>query len=300
LAERQHGVVGRCQILDAGVGRRVVERRLEAGRLHVVQRGVYAVGHRVLTREGQWMAAVLAAGPRAALSHRSAAALWMVRSSTELEVTVPTGRARPGIMIHRALVPADELTTQRGIPVTTVPRTLFDLAGNLPRHQVERAINEAEVRRLADPLSLADLLDRYPRRLGAPAIRSILHDGVTVTRSELEARFLSFLRKCGLPRPETNTRLHVAGRWIECDCLWRERGLIVELDGWAAHGTAAAFERDRARDRILQAHGWRLARVTWRQLRDDGRAVAYDLSALLSSSRDTAPSRSTSQASSCS
>lgn len=300
MAEPQHGVVARRQILDAGVGRRIVERRLEAGRLHVVQRGVYAVGHRVLTREGQWMAAVLAAGPQAALSHRSAAALWMLCSSTKLEVTVPSGRTRPGIMIHRAIVPADELTTERGIPVTTVPRTLLDLAGLVPRHQVERAINEADVRRLHDPLSLADLLDRYPRRRGAATIRSILRDGVTVTRSELEARFLSCLRRSGLPLPEVNAPLHVAGRWIECDCLWRDRGLIVELDGWAAHGTAAAFERDRARDRILQAHGWRLARITWRQLRDDGHAVAYDLSALLSSSRDTAPSRSTSHALSCS
>jgi hypothetical protein len=213
-----------------------------------------------------------------------------------LEVTVPSGRVRPRIAIHRLTVPADELTTVRRIPTTTIPRTLFDLAAVLPRHQVERAINEADVRRLSDQLSLVDLLARYPHRRGASVIRSILSEGVTVTRSELEVRFLSFLESAALPMPEVNAHLFAGGRWFECDCVWRDRGLIVELDGWAAHGTAAAFERDRARDRIFQAHGWRLARITWRQLRDDRDAVAYDLRVLLSRSPGIAPSRSTSQA----
>lgn len=194
------------------------------------------------------------------------------------------------------MVPPDELTTVRRIPVTTIPRTLFDLAAVLPRHQFERAINEADVRRLSDRLSLVDMLARYPNRRGAAVIRAILDEGVTITRSELEARFLSFLESTRLTMPEVNAHLFAGSRWFECDCVWRDQGLIVELDGWAAHGTAAAFERDRARDRILQAHGWRLARITWRQLRDDRDAVAYDLSALLSSSRGRAPSRSTSQA----
>ncbi len=116
-----------------------------------------------------------------------------------------------------------------------------------------------------------------------------------MTRSELEVRFLTFLRKTGLPRPEVNASLFVAGRWIECDCAWRDRRVIVELDGRASHDTAAAFERDRARDRTLQARGWRMVRITWRQLHDAPESVAYDLKALLSSTEDAAPWRNTSQ-----
>jgi very-short-patch-repair endonuclease len=127
-------------------------------------------------------------------------------------------------------------------------------------------------------------------------IRSILETlKVTMTRSELEVRFLSFVKKHGLRRPEVNASLFVAGRWIECDCLWRDQGVVVELDGRASHDTAAAFERDRARDRMLQARGWRLVRITWRQLHEEPESVAYDLKALLSSTEETAPSRSTSQ-----
>jgi hypothetical protein len=179
----------------------------------------------------------------------------------------------------------DEVTVERGIRVTTVPRTLLDLAAVLPQHQVERAINEAEVRRLTDPLSLGDLVGRYPRRWGVPVIRSILaasRVGTTVTRSELESRFLALLNDSGLPRPETNVHLLVAGRWIECDCLWRERRLVVELDGRAAHHTAAAFERDRERDRLLSAQGWRTIRITWRQLHEGVGSLVPDLRKILS------------------
>jgi very-short-patch-repair endonuclease len=201
-----------------------------------------------------------------------------------------------GIRIHQLSLPPDEVTSVRGIPVTTVPRTLFDLAAVLSRGQVERAINEAEVSGLSDPLSLGDLVDRYPGRNGVRMIRSILETlKVTMTRSELEVRFLSFVKKHGLQRPEVNASLFVAGRWIECDCVWRDRRVIVELDGRASHDTAAAFERDRARDRMLHARGWRVLRITWRQLHDAPESVAYDLRALLSSSEETAPSRRTSQ-----
>ena len=183
----------------------------------------------------------------------------------------------------------------RGIPVTTVPRTLFDLASVLPKNQVERAINEAEIQGLTDPLSLADLVNRHPGRKGITMIKAILEDGAPLTRSELETRFLSFLKRAGLPQPEVNVPMLVAGRWIECDCLWRDRGVIVELDGLAVHRTAAAFERDRARDRMLHARGWRIVRITWRQLHGEPEAVAYDLRTLLSADSGTAPSRSTAQ-----
>jgi very-short-patch-repair endonuclease len=281
VAERQHGVVSRRQLLDRGLGRLAIDRRIGQGRLRVVHQGVYAVGHPHLTTDGRWMAAALACGPDAVLSHRAAAALWLLRRSSRIDVIAPTARRRPALTLHRNLVAEDEVTEVRGIPVTTVPRTLLDLAAVLPAHQVERAINEAEIQRLTDPLSLPALLARYPGRRGVRTLRAILGEGTRRTRSELEARFLAFLRRAGLPLPEANAHLLVGGALIECDCVWRDRRLVVELDGHATHGTAAAFERDRARDRSLHVHGWRTVRVTWRQLSDEPEALAVDLRALL-------------------
>jgi Protein of unknown function (DUF559) len=281
FAERQHGVVARRQLEKAGLSRYVVDRRIKGRLLRVVHRGVYAVGHLSMTAEGHWMAAVLAAGPEAALSHRAAGALWLLRANSYLEVTAPIRRRRPGIRIHRSMLPEDEITTHRGIPVTTVPRTLLDLAAVLRPSQVARALNEAEIQRPADPLSLLDLLERYPRRPGTPVLRTLLGNGVQLTRSELEARFLDFVQRSGLPQPATNAWLQIHGTWIECDCLWRAERLIVELDGHAVHGTRAAFEADRARDRALQAEGWRVVRITWHQLQYNAQPLARDLRAVL-------------------
>jgi very-short-patch-repair endonuclease len=233
------------------------------------------------------MAAVLAAGPGAVLSHRAAAALWGVWrwGHGVVEVAAPCQRvAGEGVHVRRSTLPTDEMTFLDGIPVTTVPRTLFDLATVLPRRQLERAIDEAEVRRLTDPLSLDDLVTRYPRRSGVRAIKAILaadRIGATITREELESRFVTFLEEHRLLRPQFNAHLFVADRWIEVDCLWRVERLALELDSRSVHGTRAAFERDRARDRQLQAAGWRTVRVTWRQLHDDPAAVASDLRTLL-------------------
>ncbi len=164
-----------------------------------------------------------------------------------------------------------------GIPTTSVPRTLLDLAGVLPRHQLERAFNEAEMRRLTDQLSVPELIIRYPGRKGVANIRAILDTGPRFTRSDLEARFLEFVRAAGLPEPRPNA--NVLG--FECDCVWPARRLIVELDGGAPHSTRAAFERDRVRDRTLQAAGWRTVRVTWHQLDHDPEALALDLDRML-------------------
>jgi very-short-patch-repair endonuclease len=287
LAQRQHGVVARRQLLEAGLSRRAIDHRMRGRRLQAVHRGVYAVGHSVLSTEGRWMAAVLAGGMRAALSHRSAGALWGLRTagSPLIDVTVPRGpRPRRGIRFHESSVPPDELTALRGIPVTSVPRTLLDLAAILPRQAVERAIEEAEVLRLTDSLSLADMVDRYPRRRGMVAVRAILAvrgAGTGITRSELEARFLSLLDQGGLPRPAVNRSLRLRNGWIEADCVWARQRLIVELDGHAFHSTRAAFDRDRSRDRVLQAEGWRVIRVTWRQLHDETAALVADLRGLL-------------------
>jgi very-short-patch-repair endonuclease len=194
---------------------------------------------------------------------------------------VPTARRSPeGIRVHEAHLPADETTTHQGIPITTVPRTLFDLATVLSPRQLERAIDEAEVLRLWDELSLDRLLDRYPRHRGNRAIRAALHQrrrGATVTRSELEETFLRLIDAAGLPRPDVNALVE----GFEVDAVWRDAGLVVELDGRYTQGTAAAFETDRQRDRTLQVAGRRPVRVTYRQLRDTPREVAADLRRLL-------------------
>jgi hypothetical protein len=229
------------------------------------------------------MAAVLALGPGAVLSHRPAGAHWeLVRTSGVCEVTVPrTGlRSRPGVRVHEAHLPPDEVTTHHGIPVTTVPRTLFDLAAVLPERQLERALNEAEVLRRWDELSLDRLLRRYPRRRGSRAIRAVLHKrgmGATVTRSELEEQFLALIDGAGLPRPEIN----VPVEGFEVDAVWRDARVVVELDGRSTHGTVEAFERDRERDRLLQTAGWRPVRITARQMATGTLTLVADLRRLL-------------------
>jgi hypothetical protein len=282
LAERQYGRVARWQLVRRGVTRNEIGGRM--GRLlHPVHRGVYAVGHRAPSREARWMAAVLAGGLGAALSSRAAGALLGIRNAPDgrIDVTVPRQRRpRAGITFHHVVLPSDEITVVHGIPATTVTRTLFDLAALLRPRQLERALNEAEVLRLLDDLSLHELLRRYPRHRGSRAVRAMLDlrdRGRTVTRSELEVGFLEFLDDIGLPQPQTNVRLE----GIEVDCAWNEQRLVVELDGRSFHETQAAFDRDRERDRTLQASGWRVARVTARQLQLGRRRLATDLRRLL-------------------
>jgi predicted transcriptional regulator of viral defense system len=291
IAARQHGVIARIQLLRLGLGRGAIELRVRRGRLHVIHRGVYAVRYARLTIHGRWMAAVLASGEETRLTFRSAGMLWGIRRTERglIEVTSPhRGRGRPGIQRHRAVLLPDEVTIHHGIPTTTVPTTLLDLASVLTPHQLARAVNEAEVQRLTDPLSLNALLERYPRRPGVPALRALLGQHIAVTKSELEKRFREFLIQNGLPLPETNAHVEVEGVWYEVDCLWRAERVVVELDGRAIHDTKQAFETDRARDRILQAAGYRVIRITWRQLHESPAAVAADLRALLRLGRTTA------------
>jgi very-short-patch-repair endonuclease len=282
LAERQYGVIAREQLLALGAGPGAIEYRVRLGRLHPLHRGVYAVGQRRLPREARWLAAVLACGPGSALSHRAGGAHWqLIADRGWCDVTVPRKRrARPGITVHQASLGADEVTIHAGIRITTVPRTLFDLAAVSPRRQVERAVNEAEVRRLWDELSLEHLLDRYPRRKGSRVIRAVLADrrqGATVTKSELEEMFLDLIDGAGLPRPEVNAIVE----GLEVDAVWRQARLVVELDGRDFHDTAAAFERDRERDRRLLVAGWRTIRITYRQIVETPRRVVGDLRRLL-------------------
>ncbi|HEX4669633.1 MAG TPA: DUF559 domain-containing protein [Solirubrobacterales bacterium] len=232
------------------------------------------------------MAAVLACGPEAVLSRRSAGQLWKIvpRASHRPEVTRPFAcHGHDSISVHRGRIPADEIVAVSDIPVTSVARTQFDLAGMLKKRQLERVLHEVEVRELRDRLSLWDLLERYPRRRGAANLRALLTSKmpVGVTKNDFEERFVAFLDAHGLPRPRLNGTLPIRGRLLEPDCMWAERRLLVELDGGAVHRTDRAFENDRQRDRILLAEGWRSTRVTWRQLRDEPEAIADDLRELL-------------------
>lgn len=294
LAEGQHGVVARRQLLASGVGEEAIEVRLRAGRLHRLHRGVYSVGYRVVSREARWMAAVLFAGPGAVLSHYSAAALWGMRapSSRAIEVTTPKkSRSRGTIQRHFALLPPDEVTEHRGIPVTTVPRTLFDLAAVSSIDAVEHALRESEYLRLHDRLSLPDLLARYPRRCGSVTVRECLRRRRSLpagrARSWLELEFLPFLRREGLPRPRLNVWLQVREKSIQVDCLWPGK-VVIELDGFAGHGTRVAFREDRARDRRLRVAGYGVTRIAPEQLEDEPEALAADLRALFEEGRERA------------
>jgi very-short-patch-repair endonuclease len=193
-------------------------------------------------------------------------------------------RSRPGLRVHRSTIRSDEVTLVDGIPVSTVPRTLFDLAAIASRRQVEKAFNEVEVHGLTDPLSVPALLERYPGRRGSVTLKAILAEAAQtrgVTRRELEERFVAILASTDLPAPQRNVHLAVGDRFFEVDCLWRKQRLVVELDGRATHGTGRAFEGDREKDRLLLVQGWHMVRVTWRQLRDDAPAVVADLRRLL-------------------
>jgi predicted transcriptional regulator of viral defense system len=284
LAGRQHGVVSRAQLAELGIRAGAIKHRTSVGRLHPLHRGVYAVGHRALRREAWWMAAVLAAGPGAALSYRSAAELWGIRngSRTRVEVSVPRHRrSTTRLEVHVVDMQPDEVTLYRGIQVTTPARTLLDLAAVITEQHLNAAFQEAEVRRLTSPTSLDALVARYAGRQGTRAIQQVLtqhHDrGRTIPTSLLERRFLALLDAHGLPRPEIN---HISPNG-ELDATWHEQRLVVECDSFATHGTREAFERDRAKDRALQVAGWRVTRVTWRQLIDDGDVVARQIAALL-------------------
>jgi very-short-patch-repair endonuclease len=281
-AERQYGLITRAQLIALGIGPGAIEHRVRLGRLHRLHRGVYAVGQRRLPREARWLAAVLTYGPDGVLSHRAGGAHWqLIRDAGWCEVATPVRRRpRRGVLVHEARLRADEVTVHKGIPVTTVPRTLFDLAALLSPRQLERAINEAEVRHLWDELSLEHLLHRYPRRAGNRTVRAALHarrGGTTITRSELEEAFIELVDKAGLPRPEINALVE----GYEVDAVWRAARLVVELDGRDTHGTAAAFETDRERDRHLVAAGWRPIRVTSRQMSDTRDRLIADLRGLI-------------------
>jgi very-short-patch-repair endonuclease len=263
LATHQHGVVTRSQLLALGLSDTAITLSARSGRLHRVHRGVYAVGHPILRVEGRWMAAVLAAGQGAVLSHGTAASAWELRAlgAGVIHVTVPgdAGRMRRrGLHIHRSrTLTADDTTTHRGIPITTPARTIVDLAATLKGRPLEQALDLADQRGLID---FAELKARpIPRSLQAILSR---YAAPTLTRSELEACFLALCDDHALPRPRTNTCIE----GIEVDFVWRRQRLIVEVDGYRYHRSPSSFEDDRERDVTLSLAGWHVLRFTWTQV----------------------------------
>jgi very-short-patch-repair endonuclease len=278
LARRQHGVVTRGQLTALGMAKTSVGEWAQRGRLHRVHRGVYAVGHLGLTRNGRFMAAVLACGEEAALSHLSAAVLWRILDDRgqPIHVTAPQRRRVPGVVAHRAQLDGERVRRE-GIVVTTPARTLVDLADVVSRRTLERAFDEAEYLRLDHGGTAAKA--RHGRR-GAGMLTSVLavHEpGTTRTRSELEEAFLRLVDDHGLPRPEVNVQIEGS----ECDFVWREQRLIVETDGARAHGTGRAKRRDPLRDARLMAAGWRVWRVSYEQVVRQPGEVAAELHNLL-------------------
>lgn len=285
-AAAQHGVVARWQLLRRGVSAKEVRGLVARGHLQPLHHGVYAVGHRILTQRGWWMAAVLAGGQGSVLSHRSAAqahgVLW--RGEIAIEVIRPRfHRRREDIRSHQAVLRPDEVTVVDRIPMTTAFRAAFDLAALGERRLVEHVVHEIKHQRLAETVSFEELLRRHPRKRGAGLLRDVLDSKapVGVTRNEFEAGFVAFLDEFGLPRPAMNAALALRGRFYEIDALWRRQRLAAELDGRETHDTDDAYESDRERDRILLADGWRTIRITWRHLRDNRRALASDLRLML-------------------
>ena len=271
LAERQHGVVSRPQLLAAGVSRRRIDYRIAGGLLRPLHRGVYIIGAAAspLARD---VAACLACGPGAVISHRSAAALWgLVPYPTKARpwVTVPSPvrRVHPGIEVRRATIASTDIRHHRGLPVTSPPRTILDLAPALELEQLESAVAEAQYRGLATGGELATQLDRNRGRPGSPALASILDlpDGGQRTRSPAERMMLRTLREEGIEGYELNARIH----GYEVDVLWRAERLAVEIDSYAAHSGPVAFERDRMKVATLESHGIMVMPITPRQLRDD-------------------------------
>lgn len=290
LAEAQHGVVGLWQLVDLGLNQSLIEWRVDVGRLHRIHQGAYAVGYVRLTPHGHRMAAVLACGPEAVLSHRSAAALWGLRedSRSRIDVTAPgrRGRIPAGIDAHRhGFLTAADRTSVDGIPCTSVSRTLLDLAAVVSCRGLRYAVKQAEVERVFDLSEMNELLARSRGRRGVARLRSAIsvHDPrEQLTRRELEERFFDVCRDREILLPEVNGHLVVNGISMMPDFLWRDARLIVEADSHRVHGTASAFEEDRRRDQLLTAAGWTVIRITWRQVLNEPQRLTHTLRALVS------------------
>ncbi len=277
LARRQYGIVDDADLRELGFGRGAVQHQLKLGRLHRLYPGVYAVGHTHLTLRGRWLAAVRACGEGALLSHRTGAVSWNVMRAIggAIHVTVVRSqRPKRGIVLHqvRSLDDRDRAISDDGIPVTSLARTLLDVAETEPSRTLRRAWDEADRLMLLDVAAIQELCERSHGRHGLKPIAQLLGEmrPAPNTKRELEAMFFDFCRGRRLPLPACN----VLVEGYEVDAFWPARRLVVELDSWEFHRGRRAFERDRERDAVLQAAGYRVIRITWRRLTQHPAEVA--------------------------
>jgi hypothetical protein len=287
LAAARHGVVSRRLLLAHGIGVDTIDMRLRQRRLVGVHRGVYALGHADLTDEGRWLAAVEALGSDGALSHHSAARLWDLRDTALLPIHVTIARRsgvprRPGLRPHRVnKLHDDEVTEHEGIRVTTVARTILDLAATVRGRHLEQVVRRASRLRRFDLVEQQVLLERHPRLSGAPElgrlIAALQGRGTDDFRSRMEVAFAQMCDDYGLPRPVVNG--HVLGERV--DFHWPSTTLVVETDGFAFHAMPSTFADDRRRDQKLTLAGYTVVRLTWEQVTSDARATSAMMSALL-------------------
>jgi Transcriptional regulator, AbiEi antitoxin len=280
IAGGSHGVVTRTELVRAGVSDGEIKERVRRGTLWREHRGVYRVGHRAPSVEARYLAAVRACGEGALLSGRAAAyLLGLIRGAAPPpEVTAPKVRRVRGLVTRRSRrMDPDEATAWRGIPVTTLARTLVDLASVLAVDDLAQACHEAGVRYATTPGQVEGILARRPNTPGAGNLRRVLCGDEPVTLSRLERRFLALLRKVGLPLPQTNRP--AGGRYV--DCRWPERRLTVELDSYRFHNSRKSWERDRRREREAYARGDQFRRYTWGDAFDEPRLMLAELRALL-------------------
>ncbi len=259
--------MSRSQLLELGISAAAIATWRRRRRLQVVYRGVYALGHTALRAEGNRLAAVLACGPGAVLSHRSAAAHWgLLRTDqTRIDVTAPRGRhGAPGIRVHRSRsLDAQDTTDHQGIPTTSVSRTLLDLAGTARPSELERALAQAERLQLYDHRAIQATIASANGHRGTRVLAQATTRKPKWTRNDWEAEFLALIRQAGLPEPETNEPFHAPDHGhCQPDYHWPQHRVIVELDGFESHGTRAAFRADRAKDAALTASGQRVLRFT--------------------------------------
>ena len=284
LAASQAGRVARWQLVERGLTRREIGHRLASGHLYSVHRGVYAVGHLGPTRRSGVWGAVLAIGPDAFAFGRSAAGVWDVRADNRATVDVGAPRkvrARPGICVHHVMLEARDLTTVDGLPVTSLARTMLDLAAELPTHQVTRALEQADKLDLLDADAIDEICARTNGHRGTKRLRDALaaiDPRHADTRSDLERDALPLLAETGLPRPLVNARLGP----YEFDLYWPIERVVVELDSWEHHRSRRAFGADRARDRWCAVRDIERLRITWRQLHA---GAAADIAAVLARRR---------------
>lgn len=286
IAAGQSGIVATRQLRACGIEREAVTLRVRRGHLHAVFHGVYSAGHSALTRMGLFTAAVLACGDGAILGHHAAAAYHRLRHWDELddvEVIVPrsAGRRIDGIRAHRSRVDPCDVWRRGGILITSPARTILDLAATTPARPLRRLVRQALAEGRVSIRQLADVADRHCGHRGVATLRRLIADGYVPTRSELEDRALDLILQAAIPKPEINPLLQLDGRPIRPDMFWRELGVVIELDGARWHDDPLTRQDDAEKQAILEAHGLRVLRITWRQLVDHPRRTIARIRAAL-------------------